>query len=1315
MSDLKTISKNSPQQESMQFDKLREMGINRIQALSQQNWTDYNLHDPGITTLEALCYAITDLGYRLTFDMQDLLANNPNITQVDFHNFFTARQILHNAPVTIKDFRKLLMDVAVTVDQEILGIKNAWVIPADDAEMKLYVNQAQQKLDYFPTATDGTGFFVKGLYNFLIEFDQSIVYGDLNSNAMEGTYVINNFGGDPWLNGVEIKVSVHFPRWDDLSIDFSSDTKIINNIKSLKIEVDELPTGYKLFDNNDFDHTVTLAGTKMVAGVPTAITGLSAIDSELNHFIFDAANGLLQSYKRKIAIIKSIIKKAEDRLNDNRPLCENYFNTRALKVEEIAICGDIEIDPFADAATVAAEIYFRLAQFLSPDVYFYSLPDMKSRGKSTEDIFDGPALAHGFIDDDELNASEQKCTIHVSDLIRIIMDVKIDGKRVVQSVSGLQLANFPEDNSSNDIAQKSVKWCLSLAIDKFCVPRLSTDLSNLSFFKHKLPFAFDQDEMEAKYRALFATARKRYPENPILDRALPIGNWREITDYTSIQEDFPLIYGVGSEGIPNLPAIDDERNLRLAQAKQFKGFLSFFDQLLYNYLQQVNGLKALFSLNQELDEFGQPLMNKTYFSESLKATAAHADIVPNATGQKIFANDYATKLQGITESKSAYEKRKNRFLDHLLARFCEQFSDYALIAYTNDGQKAGAELIKDKLSFLNAYPEISSNRGKAFNYKNELSWFYQNVSGYEKRVGMLLGIDAKKTADLHFSKAFRILPVSNKWSIDTKVSTKNLFEGIISFNDQLLAKAAMEELISAGVHINNYKVIAGTTAGKFQVLLYADLIVEKIIAKSKNTALTKADSNTLINNHISLCIKELCGNILSNRKNLAAPISNYFEVLAHTVNGATTPPLHTVKYQLFDLPAEDVARKVIITGEIEGPEVKGADAAGTTGNTIASLLWKFIRFASDEDYYRFVPENTTVNEPNYHFEIFDIYGTVLGKHKGRNYNHQLSDIMEDSTALPLVKIVDSLSNNGTYTVKNTVALGPDIKIEINETLPNNYPDGKLSFSETFNAYIFENGRELTITGTDLTNRLRTGDKMNFITPSAEITEFEILNISFANNKTTIVSDILLDFVVAPKLDYTKLFEIKNITHRTVIIRAGMEKLARLDMVNFFNRTFIDREGLHLIEHVLLRPKKRDFDTLLDIHTDVDCVQCKIADTYSFVMTAVLPYWPNRFRERNFRTFIEKTLREECPAHVVLNVCWVNPLQMNQFETAYKNWLIQINTSSAGDAERVKALKNFIESIQGLRSVYPSGKLHSCNENEVQKNPLILNQTNIGIF
>jgi hypothetical protein len=325
MSDLKTISKNNPQQDSMQFDKLREIGINRIQALSKSNWSDYNLHDPGITTLETLCYAITDLGYRLTFDMQDLLASNPNSAdaEIDFRNFFTARQILHNAPVTIKDFRKLLMDVAVQAGTETLGIKNAWVIPAEEAEMKLYVNQLQQKLDYFPTVTDGTGFFVKGLYNFLIEFDQSITYGDLNSNSISAIYIINNFAPDPLLEGVEIKVEIHFPRWDDLSVDFNDDDAIIAKIKSLKIEVDELPDGYKLIDSNDLDHTVTLAGTKTIAEVPVALVGLDAIDVDLNDFIFNAPNGLLQTYKRKIAVIKSIIKKAGDRLNDNRPLFED--------------------------------------------------------------------------------------------------------------------------------------------------------------------------------------------------------------------------------------------------------------------------------------------------------------------------------------------------------------------------------------------------------------------------------------------------------------------------------------------------------------------------------------------------------------------------------------------------------------------------------------------------------------------------------------------------------------------------------------------------------------------------------------------------------------------------------------------------------------------------------------------------------------------------------------------------------------------------------------------------------------------------------
>jgi hypothetical protein len=58
------ISKNLPDIPTLDFNKLREEGVKVIQELSGEIWTDFNLHDPGITTLEVLCYALTELGYR---------------------------------------------------------------------------------------------------------------------------------------------------------------------------------------------------------------------------------------------------------------------------------------------------------------------------------------------------------------------------------------------------------------------------------------------------------------------------------------------------------------------------------------------------------------------------------------------------------------------------------------------------------------------------------------------------------------------------------------------------------------------------------------------------------------------------------------------------------------------------------------------------------------------------------------------------------------------------------------------------------------------------------------------------------------------------------------------------------------------------------------------------------------------------------------------------------------------------------------------------------------------------------------------------
>ena len=118
------ISKNSSGfPDYLDYDKLRAEGIDYLGRLGGKIWTDHNVHDPGITILEVLCYALLDLGYRTNLPVEDLLTRNPDEVSAD-NNFFTPAQILTCNPLTITDFRKLLIDIE--------GVKNAWLEIATD-------------------------------------------------------------------------------------------------------------------------------------------------------------------------------------------------------------------------------------------------------------------------------------------------------------------------------------------------------------------------------------------------------------------------------------------------------------------------------------------------------------------------------------------------------------------------------------------------------------------------------------------------------------------------------------------------------------------------------------------------------------------------------------------------------------------------------------------------------------------------------------------------------------------------------------------------------------------------------------------------------------------------------------------------------------------------------------------------------------------------------------------------------------------------------------------------------------------------------
>src|SRR5882757_2010124 len=109
------------------YDFLRRKGMEKIQELCGNAWTDYNEHDPGITLLEAICYAITDLGYRASSDIKDILAPATEGTGNWENIFHTAGAILPCNPVTITDYRKLVADIP--------GVRNAWVEQSGDYEI----------------------------------------------------------------------------------------------------------------------------------------------------------------------------------------------------------------------------------------------------------------------------------------------------------------------------------------------------------------------------------------------------------------------------------------------------------------------------------------------------------------------------------------------------------------------------------------------------------------------------------------------------------------------------------------------------------------------------------------------------------------------------------------------------------------------------------------------------------------------------------------------------------------------------------------------------------------------------------------------------------------------------------------------------------------------------------------------------------------------------------------------------------------------------------------------------------------------------
>ena len=92
------------------YDLLRAEGIAHVQDLARNRWTDYNEHDPGVTILEAFCFALTDVIYRAELPVPDFLLNAKG--EIDWHRqgLLPAEDVLPCRPATELDYRAVILD-----------------------------------------------------------------------------------------------------------------------------------------------------------------------------------------------------------------------------------------------------------------------------------------------------------------------------------------------------------------------------------------------------------------------------------------------------------------------------------------------------------------------------------------------------------------------------------------------------------------------------------------------------------------------------------------------------------------------------------------------------------------------------------------------------------------------------------------------------------------------------------------------------------------------------------------------------------------------------------------------------------------------------------------------------------------------------------------------------------------------------------------------------------------------------------------------------------------------------------------------------
>ena len=417
-------------------------------------------------------------------------------------------------------------------------------------------------------------------------------------------------------------------------------------------------------------------------------------------------------------------------LNENRNLGEKFEKTSLLEPQLINIDFDVHIKEGEDVETSLANLFLALFEYIYTPVQYYSLNEMEEEESSMDEIYSGPRPTRGFIKN---NLPGKRLTsIHVDELQKLFSKVTGINKSEVRNI-------IFEGNKYESLDVEQGKFFHLLAdgnSGKMSETRFADIYLNMNvFINYKRISSFSKKSVNNIFFEVWSKKHRGYSlntEHAEYSTEKLNGAYRNPGNYYSIQRHFPLIYGIGEEGISR-----NESAERHGSANQLKAYLMLFEQHLTNHLAQLANLNEFFNIDYPKGA------KETYFTQWLSS-------VPDV--EKLAdRNQYS---MNSLESDKVFFRRKNKIYDHLLARFGEELNNTPWkIALRLNLIKSESELnemlLTQKSKFLLQLEELSYYRmkGESFQLTDE-NQITRKPSGLEQIINIKTGIYERRDTSL---------------------------------------------------------------------------------------------------------------------------------------------------------------------------------------------------------------------------------------------------------------------------------------------------------------------------------------------------------------------------------------------------------------------------------------------------------------------------------------------------------------------------------------------------------------------------------------